>query len=316
MDEERLNGLGVEVWRGGVNTWECDDMGHMNVRFYVARAMEGLAGLAAALGMPHAFSPNANATLLVREHHIRFLREARSRAPLHMRGWVVELGETSARLVLVLFHSGGDEPAATFQTVVDHVTPVDRRPFPWSSATRGQAAALTAAVPSIAAARGLSLAPFESQASLPRADALGLAAIGAGAVSNQDCDAFGRMRPEHFIGRVSDGIPGLVGINRAIVVSGLETPPANVGGAVLEYRIAYLNWPRAGDRFVIRSGLAGADARTQRMIHWMLDPATGKAWGTAEAVAVTFDLDQRKIIPVSPEAQAALNAKAVEGLTL
>ena len=34
--------IGVEVWRGGVNTWECDEMGHLNVRFYVARAMEGL----------------------------------------------------------------------------------------------------------------------------------------------------------------------------------------------------------------------------------------------------------------------------------
>ena len=27
---------GLEVWRGGVNTWECDEMGHLNVRFYVA----------------------------------------------------------------------------------------------------------------------------------------------------------------------------------------------------------------------------------------------------------------------------------------
>ena len=41
--------LGIEVWRGCVNTWECDEMGHLNVRFYVARAMEGLVGLAAAL---------------------------------------------------------------------------------------------------------------------------------------------------------------------------------------------------------------------------------------------------------------------------
>ena len=35
-------GLGPVVWRGGVNTWECDEMGHMNVRFYLAKAMEGL----------------------------------------------------------------------------------------------------------------------------------------------------------------------------------------------------------------------------------------------------------------------------------
>ena len=33
---------GLEVWRGSVNTWECDQMGHLNVRFYVARSAEGL----------------------------------------------------------------------------------------------------------------------------------------------------------------------------------------------------------------------------------------------------------------------------------
>jgi acyl-CoA thioester hydrolase len=316
MTNAEQSPAGVEVWRGGVNTWECDDMGHMNVRFYVARAMEGLAGLAAELGMPHAFSPAANATLLVREHHIRFLREAMARASLHMRGWVADLGESDARLMLVLYHSVTGEPAATFQTLVDHVTPIDGRPFPWSTATRERAEALTAPIPDFAAARSLSLEPFDSQASLERADALGLVTIGAGAVSNQDCDVFGRMRAEQFIGRVSDGIPALVNTNRAIVLSGLETPPANVGGAVLEYRLVHLNWPRAGDRVVIRSGLAGADHRTQRMVHWMLDPATGKAWGTSEAVAVTFDLDARKIVPVTPKAQAALEAVAVKGLSL
>ena len=45
----------VEVWRGAVQAWECDEMGHMNVRFHLAKAMQGLAGAAAALGMPHAF---------------------------------------------------------------------------------------------------------------------------------------------------------------------------------------------------------------------------------------------------------------------
>jgi len=69
---------GLEVWRGGVNTLECDAMGHMDVRFYVARAMEGLVGLASALGLNGAFRERANATLLVKDHHIRFLREARA----------------------------------------------------------------------------------------------------------------------------------------------------------------------------------------------------------------------------------------------
>jgi acyl-CoA thioester hydrolase len=305
--------LGVEVWRGGVNTWECDEMGHMNVRFYVARAMEGLVGLAARLGMPKAFSPGAGATLLVREQHIRFLREARPGAPLHMRAWVTEMGESRARLLQVLFHSAGGEPAATVHSLVSHVTPGDAQPFAWSRQTLERAAALTAPTPDYAAPRSVDLAPFESQASLARADALGLATIAAGALGPQDCDTFGRMRPEQLIGRISDGIPALLGQSRNLVA---ETSDGPVGGAVLEYRLVHLDWPRAGDQLVVRSGLASVDHRIQRVLHWMLDPQTGKAWGVAEAIAVSFDLKTRKMFSISPELQAAIRANAVAGLTL
>ena len=307
--------MGVEVWRGSVNTWECDGMGHMNVRFYAVRALEGLVGLAAAMGMPRAFSPTAGATLLIREQHIRVLREAVAGTVLTLRGWVAEMGETEARLVQVLCHPSG-EPAASFQTVVSHVTPVAGRPFPWTDSIRRQAEALIAPVPDFAGARSIDLSSVESRASLKAADALGLVHLTTGAVLARDCDVFGRMSAEQFIGRVSDGIPGLVERTRRAIVEAMEEKPKRVGGAVLEYRLVHLDWPRAGDRIAIRSGLVGVDGRTQRMIHWMLDPETGRPWGVSEAVAVTLDLDKRKIVPVPDAAQKALSAVAVKGLTL
>ena len=30
----------LDTFRGSVNTWECDEVGHMNVQFYVARASD------------------------------------------------------------------------------------------------------------------------------------------------------------------------------------------------------------------------------------------------------------------------------------
>jgi acyl-CoA thioester hydrolase len=308
--------FGVEVWRGGVNTWECDEMGHMNVRYYVTRAAEGLIGLAAEMGLTDAFSASAVSTLLVREQHIRFLREARPPAALHMRAGVVEMGETEARLLLVLYHSVSGEPAASFQTVVRHVTPRDGRAFPWSQRVRNRASRLTAAIPAFAAARSIDLSPFETTASLARADESGLLTISSGALLAQDCDVFGRMNLEGFIGRVSDGIPRLVSGLRSAVVEHAENRPARVGGAVLEYRLVHLDWPHAGDRVVIRSGLAGVDDRTQRMVHWLLDPRSGRPWGVAEAVAITLDLDARKIVPISPAAQTAMTALITKGLAL
>jgi acyl-CoA thioester hydrolase len=296
---------GIEVWRGGVNTWECDEMGHLNVRFYVARAMEGLVGLAGALGLAGAFHRNAEATLQVTDQHIRFIREARPRAALHMVGGLLDITETGARFLQLLVHSTTGEVAASFQTTVAHVTSGNLRPFAWSTRSRALAEAIRMQVPPAAAPRSLDLTPSQARASLSEARRLNLIGLGAGAVGPQDCDVFGRMRPEFMIGRISDGIPAL---GAALGPrTGADAPaPARMGGAVLEYRIAYLAWPTAGDRFEIRSGLAGVDARTTRYVHWMLDPVTGRAWGSALAVAVGLDLDARKIVPVDPEAQARL----------
>lgn len=302
---------GVEVWRGGVASWECDVMGHLNVGFYVAKAMEGLAGLAAELGMPGAFAPEAAATLMVREQHIRFIKEARPNAPLYMTGGVVEMGEDEARLILLLRHRTG-EISASFQTVAAHVTAREARPFPWPDRIRARAEALTMAIPDGAKPKSIGLEPVATMASLDRALELGLKRTALGAVLAKDCDAFGRMRTEQVMARISDGIPHFFDGQRP----GSAETGGRVGGAALEYRLIHHAWPRAGDRVELRSGAAGGDARFRRLIHWLLDPATGQPWGTAEAIAVSFDLDTRKIITLSDEALAAANAGAVEGLAL
>lgn len=302
----------IEVWSGGVNTWECDSMGHLNVRFYVAKSMEGLAGLAAALGMTDAFAPRADATLMVREQHIRFLREARPGASLSMTGGVVELGETDARILLVMRHLDG-QPAATFQTVVAHVTGREGRPFPWTARNREAAEALAVPLAPEAAARSLDLGPVETRAGLARAEDLGLKRIGLGVIGPQDCDALGRMRAEQFMGRISDGIPRLFGELRSL---DRDAEGRRIGGAALEYRLVHHDWPRAGERVELRSGVSGVEEKVRRLTHWMLDPDSGRPWASAEAVVASFDLDARKLVTLPEPQQAAWRAQVVPGLTL
>jgi acyl-CoA thioester hydrolase len=305
-----------ELWRGGVNTWDCDEMGHMNVRFYVVRAMEGLAALALRLGMPDAFAAHAASTLMVREHHIRFLKEAHAGTPLHMTGGVVSLGDSEAEVAQVLFHSRTGEPAASFRTRLTHAEPKSGRAFPWPARSRAAAEALHVEPPPYAAPRSVSGASVTPAASLERADALGLRCVARGAIGPSACDVFGRMRPEEFIGRVSDGVPNLVGPIREAVLASAPEGVTRIGGAVLEYRLLYLAWPEAGDHLELRSGLAAVEDKTQRLVHWLLDPVSGKPWGSAEAVAVNFDLDARKLIPISPEARAGLTSHVVTGLSI
>ena len=115
-----------------------------------------------------------------------------------------------------------------------------------------------------------------------------------------------------MMARISDGIPHFVEGRRL----GSDEAGERAGGAALDSRLIHLDWPRAGERVELRSGASGGDARFRRLTHWLLDPDSGKAWGVAEAIAVSFDLETRKMITLSDAALAEANARVVSGLTL
>ena len=130
--------LPAPLYQGSVNTWECDDGGHLNIRFHLERAMVGLAHFAHALDMPYAFTKTAGATLVPLEVHVRFLKEARPGAPLIMHGGVVKLGESDATLCLDMRHGDG-APGTVFTLRLAHADTRGFRAFPWSERSRAAA---------------------------------------------------------------------------------------------------------------------------------------------------------------------------------
>ena len=296
-------GGGVEVWRGGVNAWECDEMGHMNTRFYVARCMEGLSVLFAFAGLPGLFAPGTTATAQVEEMHIRFHREAQTATPLYMIAGFSAVGESNAEVVALLRRDIDGALAATFRIVLSISTPAGDS-IAWPAPFPDRAAALAMEVPPEARPRGVKAGPAPS---LDEPSALGAhRRIALGSVATSDCDAFGRMVPQKFMGAVADGIRGLTAPLREIVARHAETVPERFGGAVLEFRIVHLGRPRAGDSFEVRSAFTGADAKTLSLEHWMVNPVGGQVWGYMESVAIVFDLDRRKIVGLTEAATAAL----------
>jgi acyl-CoA thioester hydrolase len=265
--------------------------------------MQGLAGAACELGMPHAFAAHAPATLVVRDHHIRFLREARVAAALAMTATVVEMDEAEATIALVMAHASG-ETAVTFTTRVAHVSAREGRPFPWPARAREAGERMRGPLPPEAAPRSL-IAPIAERPTLAEADRLGLQVIGRSVVTPADLDVFGRLRTELFIGRISDGIEFAVSPLRK-EAQAAAGPDVRVGGAALEYRLRYFEHPLAGEHVVVRSGLQSVEPKIAVLRHWLIDPLSGQAWGAAEHVSTSFDLDARRMIPLPDEAVARL----------
>ena len=304
------------LWRGNANAWECDELGHLNVRFYMAKAQEALASLADHLGMHHAFASDATATLIARDVTIRFLAEARPGAPLTISGGVTRHDETSLTVGMILTHAASNTPAATFEIRAEHCDALTGRAFAWPARSLEALGASVIERPALLTPRSLSLEAPSPDLSLAAADALGLQEIGRGRINRDELDAFGRMRAEFGIGKVSDSVihfsDGFPEQWRAFA----DNAPLIAASAVLEARLCFRRFPSQGEGYVIRSGLKSATETVRTLVHWALDPVTGKPLWSMEAVACMLNLTTRRLDRVEPERLAQLQANAKPELAL
>jgi len=310
--------LPLVLHQGSANAWECDEMGHLNVRFHIERAVLGLAAIAAEIGMPGAFGEVALATLTPLDAHVRFLREARPGAPLKLCGGVVSADAREAVLYMELRHLDGSV-SSTFRIRVAHTRPDSLASFPWSSASQAALATLTCTIPAHGAPRSIDVK--RKLASIDRAAVtkLGIPQTGRSVVTPPECDAFGRMRFDHFIARVSDAVPWVLAEWRtrgAAAAAEADGQTRTAGGAAVEFRIAPRRWPRAGDHIEVRSAVTEVMPKANRLVHWLIDPVSGLGWASVEAVAISFDLATRKAYEAPAAMREALAKFAVPAMTV
>ena len=299
------------VWRGSANTWECDEMGHMNVRFYLAKAGDALSVLAYQLGLGPA---NADGLILAAvDQHVRYQREVRAGTPLSAYAAITNVTADHLQVYLEIRRSIDHTISASFLTDLICVRALDRERQALPDAVIEAAKARMTNLPEHGAPKGLDLHSPRDGVDLESAKALGLAEIYLGSVQQAQVDAHGFMLPYHFTGFISDGVSNF------FTASSPERARARaegkVGGAALEYRFVYRKPARIGDIVTVRSGYMGATDKVQKFCHWILDLCTGDALATCEVVAVMFDLVARKIIPLPDDVRAEIEAMKVDGLS-
>ena len=288
----------IIIGRGSVQQEECDVMGHMNVRHYVARAADALDWLLLEAGLPP-----SRMRLAVMDQHLRFLREMSPGTPFTIRGGIVHVAHDRLRTVVEIRNSATDAPAATLVTDLGAWD----APVPAGLATE----ALMVAMPDHAGPRGLGFDPPRPLPDRAAAQAMGLTEGYRGAIRPHECDADGVMRPDVIIARIWDGVPNLR--NRG---SGLGIKEEGMGSAALEYRVAQFRPLRAGQLLTVCSGLKALGEKTTTWTHLVHDGETGAVVAAAEAVGIAFDLKARRAVAIPPERRVALEALLVPGLGL
>lgn len=287
----------IIIGRGSVQQDECDVMGHMNVRHYVARAADALDWLVLEAGLPP-----SRLRLAVMDQHLRFLREMSPGTPFIIRGGVLSVGADRLRTVVEIRNSATDAPAATLVTDLG----LWGAPLPELATD-----ALRVAMPDHAGPRGLGFDPPRPLPDRAEAHAMGLNEGYRGAIRPHECDGDGVMRPDVIIARIWDGVPNLR--NRG---TGLGIREEGMGSAALEYRVAQFRPLHAGQLLTVCSGLKTLGEKTTTWTHLVHDGETGAVVAAAEAVGIAFDLKARKSVVIPPERRTALEALLVPGLGL
>jgi acyl-CoA thioester hydrolase len=302
------------VWRGNANAWECDELGHLNVRFYLSKLDEAIGVFCQDIGMQTAYAPGATALLKPKSMTIRFLAEARPGAPLEIRAGVLETGETHVKLALIMTNCAHDSPAASYTIMLEHVSPRLGKPFPWSERIQHRLSDWTVDLPDICKTRSLD-DEFVKTFSADEAKAKGMEFVSRGLIQHHETNAHGEMRLEFAFGKISDGVIHYMSAFPEMAEAYRLDGPLTLSSAVLEARLNFHTFPTAGTAFDFHTGLSYADEKIRTLVHWVTDSSTGAPLWSMQAVACTMDLQTRKMTRLSSPTLETIKASVIPVLS-
>jgi acyl-CoA thioester hydrolase len=268
--------------QGTVNTWHCDEVGHMNVQFYVAAGADATRAYGVAKGVMGPIVSDSD--------HVRFHRELRAGDIFTCQTYVVGAEKRGLILAHEIYNQGTNALAATI---------VSRTTLKFSGIENvfGQLNEL---------ARPRSIGDQSRLPKLHLTDAVAeqLIPIYQGVVHAEHCDETGDMRQQFIMARFSDGAAHLwhhVGFDRETMLN------ARRGTVVLEIRIDRLADIAPGTVLIAKSAIVGVEGKVLTFAHFLFDGATGNLVASGEAAAVLLDLDARKTVAFGDAERAGID---------
>lgn len=297
---------------GPVLDSEIDALGHMNVRFYLARIDQAGAGLLAALGIN---AVGCTETVVRRvDTYSRFSREQFADSHLQVLGGVLAVNGDQVQCYFEIRNPAKDQLAASFITVNELIDKSTQQRLVLPQGLMCENSQYLVELPDYSAPRSLTLDAPRTDITLAELESRITAAPAAGMMSGrfectleaQDCDANGYLL---------DGLDLMFVMFRALAVKEGRSfgPPVlqtdegtRMGWAMIETRAMALGRPRVGDQLVS----VGADItfgdRWRQSRRWAFIASSGEMIGINDTVGIALDLDARRSIVIPPSVRKTL----------
>jgi acyl-CoA thioester hydrolase len=102
----------METYRGAIYPWHCDQMGHMNVMWYVGKFDEATWNLFAAIGVTAAYLRENKRGMAAVQQDITYKRELHAGDTVTVRSVLLEVREKAFKFVHEMRHGVTGEVAA------------------------------------------------------------------------------------------------------------------------------------------------------------------------------------------------------------
>jgi len=146
----------LETYRGEALAWEADDLGHLNMRYYFARAGQARTVLLASLGLTNSFKANAFSTAIVSDQHIHYMAELLPGRGIVVESGVIAMGDTDMTIVHVM-KGTPDTLSAVITETISHISIRTQKAFAWPSRARAKAKSFTIPAPKESLPRNIDL---------------------------------------------------------------------------------------------------------------------------------------------------------------
>jgi acyl-CoA thioester hydrolase len=284
---------------------EIDHLGHMNVRFYLEKALRGTEALAAAHGLDAGACRRLGGTLELRDSYTRHWREQLVGAPLEVRGGVLSVRTAGLRCYHELVNRDSGERAATFVQDLCLRRRESGEALPLPEMVAKSAGEARVAWPEHGRPRTLDLSQAPPALSLAAARERGLAMREPRVVGPEECDAEGRFLASRYLDLVWGGEPS--GFRTAVPL--FEDGGRRFGWATMESRGVLHELPRAGSRIQSFGAEVEIARKTSFRHHWVFDLERGALLCTSSIVNLAFDLGARRAIEIPDALRETLRAQ-------
>jgi acyl-CoA thioester hydrolase len=144
--------MSILTYKGSVFPWHCDEMGHMNVMWYVGKFDEGTRHFFHALGLTPQFLRANKRGMAAVEQVIQYKRELLAGDIVTVHSVLLEIRERVIRFQHEMRKADTGEVAAVTTLTAVHLDTVARRACAFPESVRAKGAALLAQVDSLDAA--------------------------------------------------------------------------------------------------------------------------------------------------------------------